>query len=239
MTSLDTNGGNDSENIFAEYAAAFVRGRGSQGESLPLSDDLLDADLQSLSPSQWRQIYSAGHGAGLRLHKFKRTMGLARVAKVLGLLQGLAPNTLLDVGSGRGAFLWPLLDCFPHLKVTAIDQNPQRASDLNAVCIGGVDRLSAYCQDVTALDFSDNQFDVVTTLEVLEHIPDYEAAIGEAVRVAKRFVIASVPSTPDDNPEHIHLLTNERLQTAFQKAGCQRLKFDSVLNHLIVVATVQ
>ena len=49
--------------------------------------------------------------------------------RVLGLLRGLlgaslelAAPRLLDVGSGRGAFLWPLLDAFPRLRVTAIDR---------------------------------------------------------------------------------------------------------------------
>ena len=39
----------------------------------------------------------------LRLHRFKRTAGLPRVRRVLGALKGFAPETLLDVGSGRGA----------------------------------------------------------------------------------------------------------------------------------------
>jgi hypothetical protein len=227
------------EHVFSEFAVAFVRGRNVLDKSLHLSSELLVPSLTSLTSTQQTHIYLAGIEAGLRLRKFKRTMGLARVEKVLGLLKSILPSTLLDIGSGRGAFLWPLLDSFPALEVTAIDQNPQRASDLNAVRIGGVDRLSAHCMDVTALDFADNQFDAVTTLEVLEHIPNYETAIREAVRVARRFVIASVPSKPDDNPEHIHLLTKASLQAAFEQAGCQRVSFDSVLNHLIVVATVK
>jgi hypothetical protein len=32
---------------------------------------------------------------------------LPRVRKVLGVLRGVHPANLLDVGSGRGAFLWP------------------------------------------------------------------------------------------------------------------------------------
>lgn len=226
------------ENTFMEYAAAFVRGRAWQAASPMLSNDLSSPELHSLSSSQWAQIIATGSDAGLRLNKFKRTMRLARVGTVLGLLQGIAPANLLDVGSGRGAFLWPLLDCFPNLNVTAIDQNLQRDSDLEAVRIGGVSRLSAHRMDVTALSFADNEFDVVTMLEVLEHIPNYEAAIREAVRVARRFAIASVPAKPDANPEHIHLLTKDRLQSAFEKVGVRRIQFDSVLNHLIVVATI-
>jgi predicted kinase len=50
---------------------------------------------------------------------------------VLGILRGLAPRTLLDLGSGRGTFLWPLLDSFPELQVTAVDRSHRRASDIS------------------------------------------------------------------------------------------------------------
>lgn len=209
-----------------------------QGDEIPLSGELLNSQLSELTSDQMLQIYRAGAAFGLRLTKFKRTMGLARVAKVLGTLKSILPASLLDVGSGRGAFLWPLLDQFPQLTVTAIDQHPQRAHDLQAVHLGGVRRLTADHFDVTKLPYDDDQFDVVTVLEVLEHIPNYATAIAEACRVAGRFVIASVPSKPDDNPEHIHLLTRHKLSAAFEQAGAETVTFDAVLNHLILVARV-
>ena len=73
-------------------------------------------------------------------------------------------------------------------------------------------------------------------MEVLEHIPNVEEAIRAAVRLAKRSVIVSVPSKPDNNPEHIHLLTKPILTELFAKAGCANLHFDGVPNHLIAVA---
>lgn len=82
----------------------------------------------------------------------------------------------------------------------------------------------------------DGSFDVVTLLEVLEHIPNVEAAIAAAVRLARRCIILSVPSKPDDNPEHIHLLTKPILTDLFAKAGCTNLHFDGVPNHLIMMA---
>ena len=76
--------------------------------------------------------------------------------------------------------------------------------------------------------FPDDSFDVVTMPEVLEHSPQVDHAIMAAVRMARRHVAVSVPSRPDDNPEHIHLLTRVRLTGLFGAAGCSRLNFDGV-----------
>ena len=45
---------------------------------------------------------------------------------------------------------------------------------------GGIDNLNVYNEDLTNLTFNDNSFDVVTILEVLEHIPNVKQAIKEA-----------------------------------------------------------
>jgi hypothetical protein len=96
---------------YTRLATAYVRGR--LGASAPA--DLLDTPLEELSEAQLGALIAVGQETGLRLHRFKRTMGLPRVRKTLGALRGLAPESLLDVGSGRGAFLWPLLDAFSDL----------------------------------------------------------------------------------------------------------------------------
>jgi len=85
------------------------------------------------------------------------------------------------------------------------------------------------------LPFSDGQFDVVTLLEVLEHIPDTAAALREVLRVARRFVILTVPSKPDENPEHVHLFSADRLQSMLRGHGARRVTFEHVPGHLIAV----
>lgn len=218
--------------------AAYVRGRHLQLGEPDLPASLSTPALESLSEPELIAIVEYGLVAGLRLHRFKQTMGLARVERVLGYLQGIQPTELLDIGSGRGAFLWPLLTTFPMLPVTAMDADKARAEQLKAVQLGGVAQLDADCLDVTLLPFAENQFDVVTALEVLEHIPAVERAIAEIVRVARRFVIISAPSRPDDNPEHIHLFSQPQLRTLFANCGVDNLKFEYVHNHQLLIANV-
>ena len=79
---------------------------------------------------------------------------------------------------------------------------------------------------------------MVTLLEVLEHIPEVDKAVVAAVKIAKKYVAVSVPSKPDDNPEHIHLLTKGILTELFTSAGCTKLHFSGVNGHLIMMATI-
>lgn len=43
----------------------------------------------------------------------------------------------------------------------------------------------ARCEDITALTFDDDSFDLIVSSEVLEHVPDLEAAFRESARVLK------------------------------------------------------
>lgn len=206
---------------YVDLAAAFARGRlGDRRERDPL------------------RLVAAGRAAGLRLHKFKRNATLPRVRKVLGILRGLGPGRLVDVGSGCGTFLWPLLDAFPTLTVCALDHDPRRVADLGAVRAGGIGRLLAARMDAECLALADDSADGVTILEVLEHLRRPERAVAEALRVARRFAIVSVPSKPDDNPEHLRLFTRDSLEALLLGAGARRVTIDYVPNHLLAIARI-
>lgn len=176
----------------------------------------------------------------LKEHYFKVKDGLPRVQVVLGFLHGIVPagqcQTLLDVGSGRCVFLFPLLRDFPEMEVTSLDILPHRVELLQCLHDGGIDNLHPIKADICTWDAPDKSFDVVTMLEVMEHIPDTEAVVRNAIRLARNYIIVSVPSKPDDNPEHIHLFTNEDLKRLFIENGCSKVKFMSVTNHRVMVA---
>ncbi|MBL8148712.1 MAG: methyltransferase domain-containing protein [Blastocatellia bacterium] len=223
------------ELYFLKIAAAFIRGR-ALNSLVDLPDIFIEKPLEELSQNELAEIFHLGLRAGLKLHKFKKTMALARVQRVFGILRALSPQELLDVGSGRGTFLWPLVDSFPELTITSIDKDIKRVEAVQAVKDGGLYSLNAYLMDATNIDFPDSHFDVVTILEVLEHIKEAQQALSEVVRCSRRFVILSVPSKPDDNPEHINLFNQRSLEEMFKVAGAQKVTFEYVLNHIIAVA---
>jgi ubiquinone/menaquinone biosynthesis C-methylase UbiE len=228
---MDTDG-----RYYGKIAAAFVRGKAKSEKLIELPVELLDMDVYQLSEDEINDVVQRGADSGLRLHKFKRTMELPRVRKVLGFIRGQYPQSLLDVGSGRGNFLWPLMDSFPYLNVTSIDIDIRRVNDINAVREGGFDSLSVQLMDATKIGFENEAFDMVTALEVLEHIPDWKQALSEIVRVASNYVIVSVPSKEDDNPEHIHLFNMDMLQNELKNSCVRKISFEYVLNHIIVIA---
>lgn len=219
-------------------ACAYIRGVSLRTGIPTLDDSLLRAPLDSLSEAQRETILTAGRAAGLRLYRFKRHDDLPRVRKVMGFLRAVQPESLLDVGSGRGVFLHTFLESFPWVSVTSLDVLPHRTKALQDMTRGGVSALTALEQDLCTWDAPDKSYDVVTLLEVLEHIPDAKQAVRAAVRLARRFVVLTVPSKPDDNPEHIHLFTKATLTALFEQAGCTSLSFDGVPGHLFMIASI-
>lgn len=173
---------------------------------------------------------------------FKVKEDLPRVQVVLGFLRGIVAagqcQSLLDVGSGRGVFLFPLLRDFPGMDVTSLDILPHRVELLQCLHDGGISNLHPQQADICTWDAPDKSFDVLTMLEVMEHIPDTESVVRNAIRLARNYIVVSVPSKPDDNSEHIHLFSNEDLQRLFLENGCSKVKFMSVTNHRVMCATL-
>lgn len=222
------------DHLYARFAAAYVRGT----EAITLPEGLREKSLDDLSGEELSAIIEAGRRAGLKLYRFKNTHDqMPRVRRALGYLRGQSFDSLLDVGSGRGVFLWPFLNAFPWVDVLSLDLLEHRVQFLQSVAAGGVLNLSVMRGDLcSCLQIPDQSRDIVTMLEVLEHIPDTAAALRSAVRIARKALVISVPNQPDDNPEHIHLFTRERIAGHLREAGCSRMSFDAVPGHMLVFA---
>lgn len=151
---------------------------------------------------------------------------LPRVTKIIGILKSINPKTMLDVGTGRGRALWPIAYNFPELFIYCVDQEPWRIEVLEAVRKGGVSRIDPICEDITDSGFLDNTVDVVVASEVIEHIHDAQKAVSEMLRISKEYFIATVPSKPDSNPDHIHYFTSEDFKTLIDNSGFDVGKID-------------
>ena len=229
---------------YSKFAAAYVRGAAIQKQPteppLILASALLEKSLEKLAADEFEEILMAGKAAELKLYRFKNTHDdLPRVKRVLGFLKSVEMDNLLDVGSGRGVFLWPCLSAFPRIRVTSLDILTHRIDLLNTVKAGGIANLNAIHGDICDTTLADKSYDIVTMLEVLEHIPDIMSAISSAVRIAKKYVVISVPSKPDNNPEHIRLFSKNMLTELFNYVGCTQLHFDGVQGHLIMIAVLE
>lgn len=221
-------------------AAAWLRGHSLRSGTPSIRQELLDMPMEVLTDDELNEIVDAGVKSGQKLYPFKSGKSeLPRVRRVMSFLHGVEFETLLDVGSGRGVFLLPFMSEFPEVKITSLDLLEKRVTFLNELAAGGYSQLTAMQKNLCDQPFPEDSFDVVTLLEVLEHIPEVEKAIAAAVKMAKQYVVVTAPSKPDDNPEHIHLLTEDILTDLFHRAGCDKLHFGGVEGHLFLVAALK
>ncbi len=94
-----------------------------------------------------------------------------------GLLQ---PDVrILEIGSGRGTLLHQLMA--RGLDVVGVESSPLRVEESRTLYPASRVQLISG----TTLPFSDEQFDLVVSFDVLEHIPDTASHLAEVRRVLK------------------------------------------------------
>jgi SAM-dependent methyltransferase len=120
----------------------------------------------------------------------RRTIGEPYVGKRLKLrnitrhFPDIAPNAILDVGAEDATFVYWLADRFPAATVTAIDVD----ADAIDACIAS--RPSRYADRVgfevgSFASLRSERYDLITAFDVLEHIPDDEAAMRDLYRALR------------------------------------------------------
>jgi 2-polyprenyl-3-methyl-5-hydroxy-6-metoxy-1,4-benzoquinol methylase len=110
------------------------------------------------------------------------------------LWQQAAPESILDVGCGEGVLTEKWADKLGSGRIVGIDlDDPKLRAEWEKRQRAN---LEYRVEDATNLSFADGEFDMATAIEVLEHVPDPERTVSEMARVAKRWVLVSVPREP-------------------------------------------
>ncbi len=105
-----------------------------------------------------------------------------------------APRSLLDVGCGEGVLVHEWALKLADKRVVGIDLEEE------SIQAGWKERqapnLEYKIMEAENLPFADDEFDVATAIEVLEHVPDPAHTVAEMARVASRWLLVSVPREP-------------------------------------------
>jgi 2-polyprenyl-3-methyl-5-hydroxy-6-metoxy-1,4-benzoquinol methylase len=110
------------------------------------------------------------------------------------LLKAAAPRSVLDVGCGEGVVTEAFAERLGSGRVTGIDLDDPRLE--HEWSRRRRPNLEFRVASSEALPFGTGEFDLVAAIEVLEHVADPEAALGEMTRVAASHLLVSVPREP-------------------------------------------
>lgn len=154
----------------------------------------------------------------LKKHSSKNPLMQLAINRFHHQVQQMLPddiNSILEVGCGEGFSAKAVLNGKTVLKY---------GGDVNIHALSqAVQRYPAmryHVFDATALPFSNQSIDAILSLEVLEHIVHAERAVKEFCRVARKYLLLSVPNEPifrlqrlatgkglgmwGDHPEHVN-----------------------------------
>ena len=109
------------------------------------------------------------------------------------LLEIARPASILDVGCGEGVLTEQYAQTIEG-PVVGIDlDDPKLRAEWERRSLPNLDFRAGFGD---ALPYGDGEFEAVTAMEVLEHVPDPEAVLSEMRRVASRWLLVSVPREP-------------------------------------------
>jgi 2-polyprenyl-3-methyl-5-hydroxy-6-metoxy-1,4-benzoquinol methylase len=110
------------------------------------------------------------------------------------LFDHAAPESVLDVGCGEGVLTYRWAQRLGDAPVVGLDlDDPKLRREWEA---RPRDNLRFQTMPPDRLPCGDDEFDLVTAIEVLEHVLDPEQTVSEMARVARRHLLVSVPREP-------------------------------------------
>jgi 2-polyprenyl-3-methyl-5-hydroxy-6-metoxy-1,4-benzoquinol methylase len=110
------------------------------------------------------------------------------------LFEQASPRSLLDIGCGEGVLTFRWAQQLGERRVVGIDlEDPKLAAEWDGRSRPNLEYRTMRAEN---LPFEDDEFDVATAIEVLEHVPDPAHTVAEMARVAQRHLLVSVPREP-------------------------------------------
>lgn len=115
-------------------------------------------------------------------------------------------DKVLDVGFGLGYGLKMMSDKAVELSGIDIDQAAVKMA--KQLLKGGSKIREVIHYDGMHIPYEDKSFDVVTCIDVIEHVPVYQDFLNELIRVTKRVLVISTPNRrientrPDGKPKN-------------------------------------
>jgi 2-polyprenyl-3-methyl-5-hydroxy-6-metoxy-1,4-benzoquinol methylase len=137
---------------------------------------------------------------------------------LLKMLEQLRFETILEVGCGNGMNLFALRQAFPAVKLVGTDISREALAQLQAFQPG----IPTYRLDATR-DTLEEQYDVVISLDVLEHIENDMDVIHNMYKMTKKYVLISTLQGRMREPEraigHVRNYAPGELQRKMETAG--------------------
>jgi 2-polyprenyl-3-methyl-5-hydroxy-6-metoxy-1,4-benzoquinol methylase len=110
------------------------------------------------------------------------------------LFDSTHPESVLDIGCGEGVLTERWAQALAPRRVVGIDlDDPLLAAEWARRAAAN---LTFLAQRAERLPFADDEFDLATAIEVLEHVADPDATLSEMARCAARHLLVSVPREP-------------------------------------------
>ncbi len=151
--------------------------------------------------------------------------------EVLEKISNFSPESILEAGCGEGFI------------ISQLESGLKVGIDISCDAIKWADEhwegTHFLCGDIFHLPFKNNSFDLVLSLEVLEHLEEPEKALNELKRVAGKEIIISVPHEPyfrlgnffrgkylthlGNHPEHIQQFTGKKFRK-FMGSGFKKFE---------------
>jgi len=150
--------------------------------------------------------------------------------------EGFQPEYILDAGSGFGQYTVRLAKTFPKATAIGLDVMEDRiVSGNNFAKRAGLQNLEFEAGDLTQLDYNE-QFDLVVSVDVMEHIEEDELVlenIGRALKPGGLFIMTTPwwdGKTPLEEifiDEHVRPgYTEEETYEKFKRAGMPVERFE-------------